>query len=249
MITFDSDIYQGITLHNTAFPTDVTEFRVEIEALLLMARQAQKRIIWVSLHHSQSNLIPILTQKEFVFHSCMEDELTLVLRLQEDVYVPFSPTHTIGLGGVVLKNSSEFETEVLIIKEHLGNMYKLPGGHMELDETIEIGAIRETFEETGIETRFEAIVAVASKYPYQLGKSNIFLACALTPLNYEINIQDTDEIEDAKWIGLSEFYANAEISPFAKALVSSTMKQPGLVKNTMTLMQDQANDKRELFTF
>ncbi|SES63303.1 NUDIX domain-containing protein [Thorsellia anophelis] len=250
MITFDSDVYQGITLNSTDFPKEANEFNEAIKAVIATANQTHKRIIWVTLTHEQSILIPVLTQHGFIFHSCMEKELTLVLRLQKNVYVPFSPTHTVGLGGVVLRKKTNQDAEVLIIKEHLGSFYKLPGGHMELDETIELGVIRETYEETGIQTEFQSIVAIASKYPYQLGKSNIFLACSLTPINHEINIQDTGEIEDARWINLSDFFTCEEVSPFAKVLVTSTLKQTGLIINTTAFItQDNNDDKRELFTF
>ncbi|MFC0180707.1 NUDIX domain-containing protein [Thorsellia kenyensis] len=242
MLTFDSDIYQGITLHND-FPKSEAQFAIEIDTVISFAKQNAKRIIWITLQREQSTLINTLTSRGFIFHSCEEQAITLVLKIKPDVYVPFSPTHTIGLGGVVL---NEHQSKILIIKEHLTHWYKLPGGHMELDESIEEGVIRETYEETGILTSLSSIIAVASKTPYQLNKSNIYLACHLTPKNDNINVQDTEEIEFAKWLPIEEFFQSDLVSQFSKKIVQGVLNRTGVV--SVDLGQPiLPNEKRELF--
>lgn len=250
MITFDTDIYQGITLHSQNLPTTVALFESELEAVLNYAVGAQKRIVWITLSITNADFIPSLTAKGFVFHSCFEDEITLILRIKADVYVPFSPTHTIGLGGVVLRDNGQGQTEILLIKERLGEMLKLPGGHMELNETIEQGVLRETAEETGIYCQFGSVIAVASVFPYQLGKSNIYLACLLRPLNEEIKIEDIEEIEFATWMALDEFFSHTNVSLFAKNVVKSALANKGLTLLDLDKMTPHSdNRRRELFTY
>lgn len=255
MLTFDRDIYQGITIHNKSIPNTSEGFTLELSSLITDEKNRGTRIIWLTLLHQQARLIACATEQGFVFHSCHENEIILILRLLEDVYVPFSPTHTIGLGGIVIKHFPESQEqpvdladlELLVIKERLGSQFKFPGGHMELNETIVEGVIREVYEETGIKTAFHSIISVASRYPYQLGKSNIYLACLLTPLTDEIEIYDVEEIEEAKWVNCAEFMAEPTSSNFAKSLIESALASRGLMPFPTDFLNITADAKYELF--
>jgi NADH pyrophosphatase NudC (nudix superfamily) len=115
-----------------------------------------------------------------------------------------------------------------------------------LGEKLEEGVMREVFEETGVSTHFDGVLALASTHPYKFGKSNIYMVCRLTPLSTDIAIQDTDEIEDAKWIMPDVFLNDVNNSVFNKYLVKSLLSKEGLVKTELDLSKISAR-KHEVF--
>jgi NADH pyrophosphatase NudC (nudix superfamily) len=97
--------------------------------------------------------------------------------------------------------------------------------------------IREVLEETGIQTAFSAVLGMASTHPYRFGKSNIYIVCKLTPLSTQINIQDTHEIDDARWILPQDYLVDNNNSVFNKYLIKSLLDTTGLTKSTLDLSQ------------
>jgi 8-oxo-dGTP pyrophosphatase MutT (NUDIX family) len=157
----------------------------------------------------------------------------LIYKFQPKIFVPFVPTHSLGAGGLVQNSLGE----ILVIREHGATTYKLPGGHIELGEKIEDAVIREVLEETGIQTTFIAVLGMASTHPYRFGKSNIYIVCKLTPLSTQINIQDTHEIDDARWILPQDYLVDNNNSVFNKYLIKSLLDTTGLTKSTLDLSQ------------
>lgn len=68
------------------------------------------------------------------------------------------PFTTIGVGGVVINSKEQF----LLIKEKKGIYlgWKFPGGLADPNEEIYDVAIREIYEETGVETEFETLITM-----------------------------------------------------------------------------------------
>ena len=97
--------------------------------------------------------------------------------------------------------------------------------------------IREVLEETGIQTTFNSVLGMASTHPYRFGKSNIYIVCKLAPLSTQIDIQDTHEIDDAKWILPEHFLADDNNSKFNKYLIKSLLNTTGLGKSTLDFSQ------------
>eukprot|EP01097_Dermamoeba_algensis_P006904 TRINITY_DN430_c0_g1_i2.p1 TRINITY_DN430_c0_g1~~TRINITY_DN430_c0_g1_i2.p1 ORF type:complete len:179 (-),score=38.28 TRINITY_DN430_c0_g1_i2:49-585(-) len=109
----------------------------------------------------------------------------------------------LGVGGFVVNDKNE----VLMVKEKNGpikNIWKLPGGAVDPGEDLCHAAVREVFEETGIETEFDRIVCFRHSHSAPFQKSDIYFLCKLKPLTSEIKIQE-DEIAEAQWIPLETF--------------------------------------------
>lgn len=227
MLTYQFDDFNGVIIDTCSVHEDKASFLSHLKDLLTLVSD-HKRLIWLTLPIKKSHLIDVATDLGFVFHNCLETQITLVLRLVEDAYAPFVPTYTLGGGALVINDNNE----VLMVKDRWskGAGYKLPGGHIELGERIEEAVIREVLEETGIEARFDHIVGFATKHPYQFGKSNMYFVCRLTPLTDQINIQDTDEIIDAQWIDFTTYINDEKHSPFNREIVRAAASGIGLKK-------------------
>ncbi|MFA0035378.1 NUDIX domain-containing protein [Vibrio sp. 10N.261.52.A1] len=222
---FTLDKFNGIIIDPLTAPHDADSFHAELSEITEFSKQNNKGIIWISLPISLSHLISVATELGFVFHNCLEDEITLIHKSEIVEFVPFIPTHTLGAGALITNEHNQ----VLMIKEHGMTGYKLPGGHIELGEGIEESVVRETMEETGIEATFVSVVGMATRHPYQFGKSNLYFVCHLIAQTQEIAIQDTDEIAEAKWVDVEEFINNTESYPFNRQMVASLVGKQGLV--------------------
>jgi 8-oxo-dGTP pyrophosphatase MutT (NUDIX family) len=242
LLAFEYNKFNGIIINSAQIPEDIDVFLEQLSALLSHAKQQGKAVIWLTLPIDLAHLIAIATTQGFTFHNCLPTEVTLTFQFQPENFVPFVPTHSLGAGGLVQNEQGE----ILVIREREATTYKLPGGHIELGEKIEDAVIREVLEETGIQTTFSAVLGMASTHPYRFGKSNIYIVCKLAPLSTQINIHDTHEIDDAKWILPQHFLADNNNSMFNKYLIKSLLNATGLGKSTLDLSQF-SNLKHEVF--
>ena len=223
MLEFKEDIYNGITICKTSIIQE--NFRKNLQELILYAKEADKNLIWLLLDSCNGSEIAIALNLGFQFHSCSESELVLVFKLKE-VYIPFMPTHTVGVGGIVIADG-----KILMIQERIKShrsIYKLPGGSVELGSSLEESVVREVYEETGIKTELEKMVALLNAHPYRFNKANSYYVFKLKPLNFNINIIDTNEIALALWYDLDKFFADEKMSEFQKELVKSALSEKGL---------------------
>lgn len=221
---FELDKFNGVIVDPLSIPDCADEFHKHLSELTHFAVTENKNLIWLTLPIDKSHLIKSATDLGFVFHNCLESELTLIRKAPSTTFVPFIPTHTLGAGAIVCNQHQQ----ILVIKEHGMKGYKLPGGHIELGECIESAIVREVLEETGIEATFGSIVGFTTKHPFQFGKSNLYFVCRLTPLSERICIQDTDEIADAKWVSISEYISDEKNALFNRQMVASLTQSSGL---------------------
>ncbi|WP_299074034.1 NUDIX domain-containing protein [uncultured Paraglaciecola sp.] len=242
MLAFEYNNFNGVIIDSKQLPEDIQVFALQLRALLNHAKVNNKAVIWLTLPIELAHLIDAATKLGFTFHNCLSAEVTLIYKSQVDDLAPFAPTHSIGAGGFV----QNAQGEILVIRERDATTYKLPGGHLELGEKIEDAVIREVLEETGVYTTFSAILAMASTHPYRFGKSNIYLVCKLNPMSTQIDIQDTHEIADAKWIQPQDYLDDNNNSVFNRYLIKSLLNTTGLGKSTLDISQFSAL-KHEVF--
>jgi len=218
----------------------------DVDRLIDHLSAAHKQLVWLTLAIEQAHLIGCFTERGFVFHLCQEQELTLVLRIQPNAYAPFAPTHTIGVGGLVVNEAGE----VLLIRDRMmrGQGFKLPGGYVDMGEPMQRAAEREVMEETGIRARFVALVGLIGKYPHQFNKGNLYLVCRLTALSTAIEIQDTAEIEAAVWMPVADYLADTTSSRFHRHLVASLTSDAGLTPNAFEFDPDPHGTREILLT-
>jgi len=91
----------------------------------------------------------------------------LSFQTEEEIVVPVNPTRPsrqypgqpiVGVGAVIMKDG-----KVVLVKrrfEPLAGQWSLPGGRLELGETLEAGLAREMLEETGLEVEVGPVVDV-----------------------------------------------------------------------------------------
>lgn len=244
LLNYEFDNYNGVIIDKQDLPNDMAQFTIKLDVLLLLVKHEGKQLIWFSLSIQQSKFIEVLTAVGFVFHNCLEDEITLILRVQKDAYAPFVPTYSIGAGALIFNEHQQ----ILVIREHLANHtgFKLPGGHIELGEKISEAIVREVFEETGINSEFIGIQGFVSKKVFRFGKSNIYFLCRLNALTQDINIQDIDEIAEAKWCDISAFIHDENNSLFVREVVMKLQNEQALTL-TKSIENEGVNWLREVF--
>lgn len=228
------DPYNGITIEANNLPNTKEEFKENIE-LLIDSVEKRRNLIWIYIDISKSDFIHIATSKGFFFHTCSENKILLVKRLKLNAIIPTAANHTLGVGAVVLNEKNE----ILVIKEKVFSIaFKLPGGHVDDGEMISNACEREVYEETGIEVKFNSIVSLSHLYPHQFHKSNLYVLCLAKPLTSKIDIKDTDEIVEAKWIDVNTYLEDETTMSFSKQLVKVALKQKGLALNKPDFLQN-----------
>lgn len=217
------DPYNGITIESKDLPTTKEEFEINLD-FLVEETQDRRNLIWIYIDISKSDFIPIATSRGFIFHSCDESYVLVVKRLIPDAIIPTSANHTLGVGAVVINENEE----LLVIKEKISTIgYKLPGGHIDNGEMISSALEREVLEETGIKVEFQSIISLGHFYPHQFHKSNLYVLCIAKPKTLEINIQDTNEIIDAKWVKISKYLEDESVLAYSKAVVLAALEYQG----------------------
>jgi len=219
------DPYNGVTIEENTQYGNKTSFEKNLILLILQLEKEKRKLLWITFDLKNSHLIEIAAKQGFTFHNCDTNYVMMVKKLIENPIIPTSPTHTIGVGAVVINDKNE----ILVIKERILSIgYKLPGGHIDLGEKIADAVCREVLEETGIIVEFESIITLSQFHPHQFGKGNIYILCNAKATSYEINIQDTDEIIDAKWIDVEVFLKDETVFEYVKEIVKSSQKFEGL---------------------
>jgi len=126
------------------------------------------------------------------------------------------------------------KSELLVVSEKYHQSsnnpprFKLPGGALHEGEHLVEGVIREVQEETGVQTRFDALVCFRHWHGYRYGKSDIYFVCRLHPLSAEISMQE-EEIEHCLWMPVEEYLAHGNVHSFNKSIVRAALHSPGIV--------------------
>ena len=219
------DRYDGITIDTQTIPDDIHEFEKELKSII--EKIENKKLLWIKLPIEKSPLIPLLTQHSFVFHHCNEKDIMMLKKLIENPIVPTAINHTLGVGVVVMR-----ENKLLVIKDKIWQKYKLPGGYIDDRESISKAVQREVFEETGVKVELTSVVSLGHTSPSQFEQSNLYVVCSAKALSHEINIIDSDEIIDAKWMDIDDYFNDEEIHIYNKNLVKNAMRDRGLKRET-----------------
>ncbi|NHJ32252.1 MAG: NUDIX domain-containing protein [Asgard group archaeon] len=210
------DRYAGVVVDQTSLPETSDELRIELKQLLNYMND--KKLVWLKLPIEKSDFIPILTGFGFVFHHCDESNLMLVKKISKSAVLPTAQNYTVGVGAVVMDGSN-----LLVIRDRFSKGYKLPGGHVDNNESIKEALKREVHEETGVVAEFESIVNIGHFMKGQFGESNLYIVCVAKLKSKNINIQDTDEILEAKWMDIEAFLSHKETNAYNRSVVEATI--------------------------
>ncbi len=210
------DRYDGVSIETTALKHSVSEFEAALHGVFKNLQN--KKLLWIKLAIEHSEFIPILSNSGFIFHHCNARDITMVKQLLPDAIIPTAVNHTLGVGAVVLH-----EDKILIVKDRIHQTYKLPGGFIDDGEHISQAIVREVFEETGVKVAFESVVSLGHFTPAQFGESNLYVIALAVPLSTRIEIQDVDEILEARWMNVHEYLGREDVLPYNKAIVKSAL--------------------------
>lgn len=227
MLEVQEDRYNGLIVNTDSIESVPSAFKRSLENLLHSAQEKQKLLIWLDLTTEYPEHIAIALQLGFEFHNCEARRTTLTYKVKESAYIPVAPTHTIGVGAVVINENNE----LLMVRDRIHtsrSLYKLPGGMLEHSQSLQEGVVRELWEETGIQGEVIKMVSVLNSYPFMFDKSNMYIVFHLKALTTQIDVVDTGEIEFGLWMPLEEFFAHEEMSSFQKNLVKATLQNKGL---------------------
>ncbi|MGY8745826.1 MAG: NUDIX hydrolase [Candidatus Poseidoniales archaeon] len=96
------------------------------------------------------------------------------------------------------------DSKILLVKEARGSYqgkWSLPKGSVDVGEPPETAVLRELLEETGAGGHIIGLAAVRSTLNKDMPA--VFL-CYDVHVNTQINVVDTDEISESRWLALSE---------------------------------------------
>lgn len=111
--------------------------------------------------------------------------------------------------------------QTVLMVQNENSVWTLPGGAVEENETLEQAAIREAYEETGLEVELGDILAVNEAFFPERGNHALMFTFAAKIKGGEIHIQNEDEILQIKWMSVE---AANELLPFHKSGVQSLLE-------------------------
>ncbi|CAF1295899.1 unnamed protein product [Adineta ricciae] len=205
ILPYEIDRFNAARVRISDWPDDIKTIKASLSKSLEQWRKDNRTSVWLWIPIEKAHVIPIAAELGFTYHNA-EERIAVLNQwlLPTKSMIPRFATHQVGVGGAVLREKTN---ELLIIKERVRNLefWKLPGGAVELSEDIADGAIREVFEETGIRSKFESIIALrqSHNHPGGHGRSDIYFVCRLSALTDEIKMDPT-EVLDCKWVQIVE---------------------------------------------
>ncbi|XP_066376327.1 nudix hydrolase 2-like isoform X2 [Miscanthus floridulus] len=206
-LPFVHDKHGGVIIEMTT-PMDPGVFSASLKAALAKWRKQGIRGVWIKLPITLSNLIPPVVEEGFWYHHAEETYLMLAYWLPNTTHtLPVNATHRVGVGAFIMND----KREILAVQEKSGvlrglGVWKFPTGVVEPGEDINVGAVREVKEETGIDAEFVEVLGFRQSHKSFFDKSDLFFVCLLRPLSYDITKQDS-EIEACQWMPIEEFAA------------------------------------------
>lgn len=236
--------FKGIEIDAEALPSDPIEFDGRLSASLTEWQKEGLKVAWLTVPIEKAALIHIATQAGFHFHHAAETYLLLTKRLEDNALIPEYATHYIGAGGVVLNQNKELLVVSELHRRSESPYYKLPGGALHAGEHIATCVEREILEETGVRTKFEALVCFRHWHGYRYNKSDIYFVCRLSPLSANIEIQ-VEEIEECLWLPVQEYLTSKSVSTFNKHIVKAALESPGVTHMEIEGYSDP--DRHEIF--
>lgn len=245
MLQSTNNPFGGVLPSPEALPDQPAAFKGQLHHSLETWKGEGFKLVWLEVPIQKAGLIPVAVEAGFTFHHAKESYVLLTRRLVDDAFIPPFATHYVGIGGVVLNESRE----LLVVSERYrqrsrGPAYKLPGGALHPGEHLVEAAIREVYEETGVKTRFEALVCFRHWHGYRFGKSDLYFTCRLSPLSGQISVQ-AEEIEECLWMPVEDYLASESVSEFNKLIVRAALSSPGIVPTTLDGYTDDGT--REVF--
>jgi ADP-ribose pyrophosphatase YjhB (NUDIX family) len=127
--------------------------------------------------------------------------------------------YSIGAGAVVLCGD-----KILLVRLGYGSsreLWSLPGGYVEPEETISITVTREVLEETGVSAEVEGLIGVRSRV--FSAENSLYLIFLLRATTDEAR-PDGAEVLEACFFSLPEAQALPDLTPMTRLIVARAAK-------------------------
>lgn len=89
------------------------------------------------------------------------------------------------------------EDKILLVQESLSKEWSLPGGWVDVNQSIRTNVIKEVKEEAGLDVLAERVIAIQDRNkhnvpPYAYGICKVFILCSIIGGEFEANIETCD---------------------------------------------------------
>uniref|UniRef100_A0A8D2D727 Nucleoside diphosphate-linked moiety X motif 6 n=1 Tax=Sciurus vulgaris TaxID=55149 RepID=A0A8D2D727_SCIVU len=211
----EPDRFGGVSVHLAALDRlDAAAFESALRAAVHQWRSEGRVAVWLHVPILQSQLIAPAASLGFCFHHAESDSSTLTLWLGEGPSrLPGYATHQVGVAGAVFDESTR---KILVVQDRnkLKNMWKFPGGLSEPGEDLGDTAVREVFEETGVQSEFRSLLSIRQQHgsPAAFGKSDLYVVCRLQPRSFHISCCPHECLR-CEWMDLGDLVRAENATP------------------------------------
>ncbi|XP_063903592.1 uncharacterized protein LOC135123026 isoform X2 [Zophobas morio] len=217
------DRFNGVTVHSESEPCNISDFGDKVDNSIKKWRDDGRRGIWFKVHLDQSDWVPVLVKKGFRYHHAKDDFVMMYLWLpvEENCNIPPYAHTMIGVGAVVIND----QNKILVVSEKYYQVphWKLPGGYVEPGENLVDAAIREVWEETGVETEFQTVLTLRQGHYGMFGCSDIYTVISLKPLSSDIEKCER-EIDKCMWMDVDEYLKHPNVHELNRFFVQKYLE-------------------------
>ncbi|WP_103342136.1 NUDIX hydrolase [Amycolatopsis sp. CA-126428] len=126
----------------------------------------------------------------------------------------------------------DHEGRILMIRRTDNNLYSIPGGQLELGETLAEAAVREVREETGIECEVTGVIGLYSDPKHVIAYDNgevrqEFSICFRANVT-EGTLQTSDESSEVDWINIQQL-PDLNVHPSIRLRIAHATNESGQV--------------------
>jgi len=202
----------------------VQDFRDMLETSIQHWKDSGIKAVWLNLqlpaHAVWLSSALALGMKS---HHCSESHITLVQWLQPHLAnsLPGYGGCHVGVGGVVLSR----DNKILLVQERVSfvpGLWKIPGGSVDVGESIATAVEREVLEETGVQAKFKGVLAFRQMHKFRFGQDDFYIVCLCSVEESStlpaIKIPE-HEIAACQWMDVEEYLSLENTNKYAKMIM------------------------------
>jgi len=206
------DFYNGVIIDPSSLPEDTVIFRGNLALSLNLWELESRKGVWLKIPLARSALVPEAAAQGFEFHHANQGYVMMTKWLPRHLpnTLPEGASHQIGVGAFVINSKNE----ILAVKEKTGvaaayDIWKIPTGIVHKGEQLPDAAAREVLEETGVQTKFESVIAFRHSHGFSFGVSDMFFILRMAPETFALQPQ-LSEIAEARWLPISDYVSQEQ---------------------------------------